>query len=148
MVLPCWHYSSSAAPTYVAYLLSLYWICSRRKKRLHKRKTLGLLQPYICLSHCISVTVIQRMLPTKWVFFRKSIEELLITVFSRPIWLHFWHFYHNHATKELLQRQMLGSKQEHRIAVASATMAAQLFCKAKSWRHFRQQMARCGLLRS
>ena len=78
-------------------------------------KTLGLLQPLFlgCLS-CISVTKecyrIGYLESSLRSFFISYISSSLF--FRRPIWLHSWHYYHNHATKELSRGSCVGSKKE------------------------------------
>ena len=38
------------------------------------------------------------------------------------IWLHSWHFYHNHATKVLLQKQMCRIKETPTISLLNGEM--------------------------
>ena len=49
--------------------------------------------------------------------FLESLLKSFLFSFRRPIWLHSWRFYHNHATKELLQEQMCKIKETTNLSL-------------------------------
>ena len=88
--------------------------------RLYTAKTLGLLQTSI-LGHLSCIRVTKEcyqigFLEGSWEAFSISYtSSFLFFFFRRPIWLHSWQYYHNHATKELLQGQMCKIKETSNI---------------------------------
>ena len=91
-----------------------------RSQNLYTVKKFGLLQPYFGHLGCMPVVYVTHYKTSKQCFliesklncsWEASLSNRIFLWKPIAIWLHSWHFYHNHATKALLQEQMCRIKE-------------------------------------